>query len=299
MPHLRGVVPVLPVPFEPDGAVDYTGLARIADFAVDHGAAGLAFGYGSEYFRLTEDERVEAVRAAVAGAKGRVPVLAPCSAESAVSARHLVRRMKAAGAAIAVVNPPAVVKPDPARIHGFFAEVAAEGMPLMVQDAPQWSGVKMPISLLAELCTIPGVEYLKVEDAPTWVKVRALREALGDQISIFTGHGGQFLWLELVAGIDGVMPSAGHPQAYAAILSAFWSGRRNEAFDLYSRILPYLIASSATLDEHIWLQKEILRRQGIIRCSDLRAPAEPPDPFTADIALQIAAGLGLLPGDQQ
>jgi len=292
--RLRGVISVLQVPFAPDGEVDWPGLARIASYAESRGAVGLAFGFASEYFRLTEDERQQAVAVAVGAVDGRVPVAAPCTAESIVPARRMIRQAKSLGASIGLVNPPSVVKVETGRLLEYFGELAAEGLPLMIQDAPQWTGVHMPVSLLVELAEIPGVHSLKMEAPPTWVKVRQVRELVGDAVALYGGYGGMYLLPELAAGSDGVMPSTAHPQLYAPMLEAFWHGDRSEATRLFQLMLPYLITSGSSLDDHIWLQKELLRRRGLISSSSLRAPASPPDRFTCDLALELAASLGFL-----
>ena len=293
--HLtRGVLPVLQVPFDDTGTIDQVGLSRTVDFAIEHGSIGLAFGFVSEYFRLTEQERESVVAIAVEAAEGRVPIVAPCSGESVSAVRHMLRRAQSSGACLAIVNPPSIVRPDSDQLRHFFSHIAEEGMPLMIQDAPHMTGVEMPVPLLVELAEIEGVAHFKIEAAASWVKMYELRNTLGDKYGIYGGHGGFYLLPELRAGADGVMPSAAHPHIYTRLLHAFWSGSADDAEQQYQRLLPYLIASSASLDEHIWIQKEILRQLGIIDHNHLRMPAGRPAPLSAQLALVLASKLGVL-----
>ena len=71
-----GVYPVMLTPFTDDNKVDYQSLARLIDWYIDNGVAGLfANCQSSEMFFLTLEERVALARFIVKHTEGRVPVL--------------------------------------------------------------------------------------------------------------------------------------------------------------------------------------------------------------------------------
>lgn len=75
LPH--GFIPVMLTPFLDSGEVDYTGLARLTEFYLESGAAGLfANCLSSEMYELTEPERLAVTRQVVEQVGGRVPVVA-------------------------------------------------------------------------------------------------------------------------------------------------------------------------------------------------------------------------------
>ncbi|WP_405001240.1 dihydrodipicolinate synthase family protein [Geochorda subterranea] len=297
MYSIAGVVAVLQIPFLPDGEVDWEGLKKIAVFATENGASAVAFGYASEFPKLDTAEREQALLTAVQACEGRVPVVAWCAAESTRVASRLVRRSRELGASMAVVTPPPGAESF-AQVRRHLHELTQEGLPLVLQDAPEWSRVHLSVEQLCELCTTPGVIGLKVESQPTWVRVRAVRQQLGKHVTVLGGFGGLYLCAELAAGSDGVMPGSAHPWVFANVIRAFRQGREESALEQYRNLLPYLVVSSHRLDDFIWIQKEILRRLGVIQSSSLRQPGEAPDDFTLRLALSLAERLGLLAGAQ-
>lgn len=75
LPH--GFISVMLTPFLESGEVDYAGLARLTEFYLETGAAGLfANCLSSEMYELTEVERLTVTKQVVEQVAGRVPVVA-------------------------------------------------------------------------------------------------------------------------------------------------------------------------------------------------------------------------------
>jgi dihydrodipicolinate synthase/N-acetylneuraminate lyase len=79
VPHFRidGIVPIIPTPFFADGRPDWQSLRELIDFA--HAGRNCAIclpAYASEFYKLSENERREAVARGVEYAAGRIPVIA-------------------------------------------------------------------------------------------------------------------------------------------------------------------------------------------------------------------------------
>ena len=94
MKSISGVVPIVPTPFVPGSEdIDTAALRRLVDFAVDAEAAAICLpAYGSEFYKLTDQERLDVVEVAVDQAGGRLPVMAQCNHGSAQGAAALARR---------------------------------------------------------------------------------------------------------------------------------------------------------------------------------------------------------------
>jgi dihydrodipicolinate synthase/N-acetylneuraminate lyase len=55
---VRGVSPVLEVPFTPDGSIDAEGFRRVVRYVLSTGVTSMMFpGFASEFHKLSEDER--------------------------------------------------------------------------------------------------------------------------------------------------------------------------------------------------------------------------------------------------
>ena len=63
---IHGIVPVIPTPFDDREEVDFEALARLVGFAADAGVTAACLpAYGSEFYKLSEEERTAVVREAV------------------------------------------------------------------------------------------------------------------------------------------------------------------------------------------------------------------------------------------
>ncbi|MET0427987.1 MAG: dihydrodipicolinate synthase family protein, partial [Microvirga sp.] len=81
---LKGILPVLPTPFTPSGAIDAAAMTRIVDFALAAGADGLVFpGFASEVDALSGEERDTLLALMVERVAGRIRVVAGACAASA------------------------------------------------------------------------------------------------------------------------------------------------------------------------------------------------------------------------
>ncbi|MBO2032371.1 dihydrodipicolinate synthase family protein [Siccationidurans ginsengisoli] len=73
----KGFIPVMLMPFQNDGQIDYPALTRLTEMYLEAGAAGLfANCLSSEMFELSAAERLQSIRHVVQVAGGAVPVVA-------------------------------------------------------------------------------------------------------------------------------------------------------------------------------------------------------------------------------
>src|SRR4051812_4701170 len=94
------IVPALLTPFDAGGDVDAQALRAHVAWLVDRGADGIMpCGTTGETALLSDDEVFAVVEAVVAGADGRVPVIAPVGRPGTKPTIDLARRALDAGAA--------------------------------------------------------------------------------------------------------------------------------------------------------------------------------------------------------
>lgn len=280
MTKLRGIIPILPTPFDERGAVDETSLQRVADYLISrrvHGLGTLAL--ASEAYKLTEAESRRVVRAVVEAADGRVPVVVGVSHEGTYAAIERSREAVELGAHAVMLLPPHLVKLTPAALLDHFAAVAeAVDVPVVVQDSPQLTGVPMPIVWLSELARrAPNVRYVKIEGLPAGRSISATVQLLGPEFGVMCGWGGLGLMDALRRGTCGCMPGADFGPALVEVFEAFEAGQTELAQSLFDRLLPLLSFAAQSLDRFVMVAKTVLSRRGIITTPALRAPYTPLD----------------------
>src|SRR5215218_3870895 len=166
---LHGCIPILVTPFADDGSLDFESLEREIEWVLAEGASGVAcVAIASEGYKLTESERDAVIATTVRGVDGRVPVVASADGPGEEPAIDRAGRAAALGADALMVLPPYFVKPSPDALVSYYTRMAeASGLPIMLQDAPQLTGVSMAPSLWVRMAeATPGLRYIKAEGTP-------------------------------------------------------------------------------------------------------------------------------------
>jgi len=279
---IRGMVPIIPVPFREDESIDPEGLAGLCDFAVREGVGAVCLpAYGSEFYKLSDEERLQAVRVAVEAVGGRVPVMGQSNHGSARRAAQLARANEKAGASVVSVALPRTFSYGEDDLLDFARTVGgAVGVPLLVQD---WnpSGPAVGAEFCARLLeACPNFRYIKLEEPRMGPKVRAIRTRCGDAIGVLEGWGGEYMLELLPAGIVGVMPGLALIDVLQRIWNLAGAGRLAEAYEHFGRIHPWIAYSLQSMESYNYLEKDLLIRRGLLRASHPRHPRMRLDPDT-------------------
>jgi 4-hydroxy-tetrahydrodipicolinate synthase len=158
-------------------------------------------------------------------------------------------------------------------------EAAATGRGIIVQDAPSISLADLSVDLIEQLVDeIPGIIALKIETVPSAPKIGAVVDRIGGRVSVLAGSGGGDFYHELGRGADGTVPGSGFPEAFIDVLKAHKSGDKRGARQAFNRLLPLIHLSLRSSDTFLWMQKECLRRRGVLRSTTMRVPSAPLDP---------------------
>jgi 4-hydroxy-tetrahydrodipicolinate synthase len=194
----------------------------------------------------------------------------------------LARQAESRGAAAVMVMPPPAPRFDRDEVvdEHFRAIGDAISIPLIIQDYPPGSGTTLtPTHIAALFDRIERFQVLKLEDAPSPLKMAQVRQHLGDRLPIFGGLGGLYYLDELAEGARGTMTGFAYPDVLVAIHRAFGAGDLNRASQLFDRYLPLVVFE---YQPHIGLaiRKEILRRRGALASAQTRLAPHQLDPAT-------------------
>lgn len=268
----EGVRPVLHLAFgatdlEP---VDHGALATLATAMLDAGVDGLVvLGLASEAWTLREPERHEVLATVARVVEGRVPMTVGIDGTTAVAIER-ARVAADAGASGLMVLPPASAR-TAQQLLGHYGSIAdAVGLPILVQDSPQVTGVQLPVETLVALSAHPLVRSVKSEIPGAGAKVSAAHAA---GIEVVAGWGGLGYLDSVARGAVGVMPGCDLAPALLDIDRRARSGDHAGADATYRSILPLLSYEGQSLDLLLLGAKHHLRRAGILPNERLRAPA--------------------------
>lgn len=261
--RLEGVFSVLPTAFHEDAGLDLDGTAALARAHVAAGVAGLtSLGVMGEAAELSEDERSGVLGAVLAAADG-TPVVVGVSGPSGDVVAARARAAAGAGVAGVMVSPSATLS-----VAEAVAAAAAAGVPIVIQDFPAGSGVRLSIDdLVAAASGQPLVAGVKAEAPPTSGTIEALRRRCPD-IGVVGGLGATFLIDELRAGATGVMTGLAVPEQLVAIVQTFAADPESAELR-WTALLP-LIRLEAFPPFNLAARKEVWRLRGVIGSSRCR-----------------------------
>ena len=154
MTELKGIFSDLCTPFTEAEELDLESLDRLVEYAIASGVHGIALcGSVSELPLLTTEERKTITERAILKVNGRVPVVVGVSHEAWFHACKLLMHAASLHASGFMVLPPRAGAPSEERIRRFFRDLAecAEGLPVILQNSPGFTGVTLSTELLLRL----------------------------------------------------------------------------------------------------------------------------------------------------
>ena len=150
-------------PFDAAGAVDFERYRELCSYLVENGSDGVVVaGTTGEAPTLSDDERLELLRAALDAIGDRATVVAGTGTYSTAHSIHLTEQAHAAGAHAFLVVTPYYNKPPPRAIVAHFKAVAAASdRPVMVYNIPSRVVINIGPETMAELAQITNVRAVK------------------------------------------------------------------------------------------------------------------------------------------
>jgi 4-hydroxy-tetrahydrodipicolinate synthase len=295
---LTGVCTITLTPFTEGGDVDLESIDSLAGLYLDSGVYGLTIlGIMGEAHKLSDEERSMVVGRYIEAARGRVPVVVGCSAMATKVTVERAREAETAGAAAIMVAPPNNVRNLDLVFEHYRRVAEAVSVPVVVQDEPVNTGVVMPAPFIARVINeIEGCRYVKLEEAPTTIKITNLIEKIEDpdkRAGIFGGLGGMYFYEELARGAVGIMTGFAYQEILVRTYELFSEGREREAREYFFRYLPLVRFEAQLGVGGVGIRKEVFKMRGAISSSHVRFPAPALDEETLRELEELVGLLGL------
>ena len=288
---LHGVCTIALTPFTEEGDLDEESIESLSDFYVDSGVHGVTvLGIMGEAHKLSDTERQAVTERYVSAVGGRVPVVVGCSAVATKVVVERAREAEAAGAKAVMVAPPNNQRNLDLVFEHYRRVAQAVSVPVVVVN----TGVVMPATFLARVVEkIEGCRYVKLEEAPTTIKISSLLEKIETEVGVFGGLGGMYFYEELARGAVGIMTGFAYPHVLVETYRRFVEGEKREAQEYFFRYLPLIRFEAQLGVGGVGIRKEILKLRGVISSSHVRFPAPALDEETLRELEDLVEVLGL------
>ena len=273
--EIKGVLPVVHMPYEEDESIDLTTLQREVDYLFATGAHGLCLALVSDLLRLTAEERLTLPAHLVQWAAARGPVIINVGAESTVQACTYARAAAEAGAAALMAIPPLSQAMPEAELRTYFeAILEAVDIPLMVQDASSYVGAPMSLEFQASLYNDHGDRILfKPEATPLGPCLSGLRDLTNGKAALFEGSGGVLLIDSYRRGIAGSIPGVELLHGVIPLWDALQQGDDARAYALHAPISAIaMLQLQGGLDGFIGIERYVMHRRGLFKNAVHRRP---------------------------
>ena len=272
--NLAGVFNVLQTPLTETDEIDEPVFAREIEWLLKCGIDGAVLAMVSEVLRFSAEDRRKQWQLVLKLINGRIPVIASVGAESTYIATSLAKWAEIDGAAAVMATPPSAFATLSNEIRDYYvAIIESVKIPVIVQDASNYLGQPLDISLYVDLIDKYGAERVqfKPEAKPVKERLELLRDASGGRALVFEGQGGVDLLDTFPIGIVGTMPGAEVPWALVALFKALKEDNWERARSIHAP-LAKLISYQTTLDAYVAVEKYLLVKQGIFTSTRQRGP---------------------------
>ncbi len=292
MPRFGPVLTAMVTPMLDDGAVDFDGVATLANWLVERGNDALVVtGTTGESSTLTDEEQVavwRAVRDAV-----DVPLIAGSGTNDTAHAAHLTGQAADAGMDAVLLVTPYYNRPSQVGLEHHFRHVAAAtDLPVMLYDIPVRTGRKISNEVIWRLVEdVPNIWAVKDAAGNPVESARLIAEA-PDDFELYSGDDALTLPL-LAVGAVGVVGVATHWAAreVGEMVAAFTKGDVERARELNARLIESFDFETGDLTPNPLPTKAMLRALGL-PAGQCRLPMGPaPDGLEAR-ALEVWRNLG-------
>lgn len=240
-----GAHTALVTPFTEEGTIDPDAFRAIIDRQVAAGMSGVVpVGTTGESSTLSTAEHHLVIELAVKQAAGRCLVIAGTGSNCTREAIELTQAAELSGADAALLVTPYYNKPSQEGLFQHYRAIAeSTELPLMLYSIPGRCHVEIEVATMVRLVgECANIRAIK-EAGGDVARVRALREALPEEIEILSGD--DALTLDFIkAGACGVVSVAGNlvPETIAALVAAAREGRFADAEAIHAKSAPFFEA---------------------------------------------------------
>jgi len=238
---LTGSIPALITPMLADGSVDYVSLRKLIDWHIAEGTDCIGVvGTTGESPTVNVQEHQEIIRVAVEQAKGLVPIMAGCGANSTAEAIELAKFALSVGADCQLQVVPYYNKPTQEGLYQHFKAIAeaVPQLPIILYNVPGRSVADMQHETVLRLAQVPGIVGIK-EATGNIERAQWLIRDLPKDFAVYSGDDPTAVALMLCGGKGNVSVTANiAPRLMHELCVAAMAGDVQKAMEIQFKLMP-------------------------------------------------------------
>lgn len=238
---ITGSIPAMVTPMLEDGSVDYASLRKLIDWHIAEGTDCIGVvGTTGESPTVNVEEHREIIRVSVEQAKGRVPIMAGCGANSTAEAIELAKFAKSVGADCQLQVVPYYNKPTQEGLYQHFKAIAeaVPDLPVILYNVPGRSVADMQHETVLRLAQVPGIVGIK-EATGNIERAQWLIRDLPKEFAVYSGDDPTAVALMLCGGKGNVSVTANvAPRLMHELCVAAMAGHVQKAMEIQFKLMP-------------------------------------------------------------
>lgn len=237
---IKGSIVAIVTPMHADGSLDFEGLNKLIDWHIAEGTDSIVIaGTTGESATVSVEEHCALIKATVAHAKGRIPIIAGAGANSTAEAIKLTRYAKEAGADATLQVVPYYNRPTQEGMYQHFKAIAeAVDLPIILYNVPGRTVADMSNETILRLAEIPNI--IGVKDATGNIgRGYDLLRLAPKSFAVYSGDDPTAMALMLAGGAGNISVTANvAPRAMADMCRAAIAGEIATAVELNNKMFP-------------------------------------------------------------
>ena len=293
MTPITGSIVALVTPMNDDTSVDYPALRKLIDWHIDQGTDCIGVvGTTGESPTVNVDEHCEIIRVSVEQAKGRVPIMAGCGANSTQEAVELAKFAKKVGADCQLQVVPYYNKPTQEGQYLHFKKIAESvDLPMVLYNVPGRTVADLQHDTVIRLSKVPGIIGIK-EATGNIERAQWLIKDLPQTFSVYSGDDPTAVALMLCGGKGNVSVSANiAPKLMHELCVAAMAGDVKRAMQIQFQLLP--IHKNLFVEANPIPLKWAMSRMGLCNAT-MRLPMTPLTPANEGVVEAALKASGLI-----
>jgi 4-hydroxy-tetrahydrodipicolinate synthase len=237
---IKGSIVAIVTPMNADGSLDFEGLNQLIDWHIAEGTDSIVIaGTTGESATVSVEEHCALIKATVAHAKGRIPIIAGAGANSTAEAIKLTRFAKEAGADATLQVVPYYNRPTQEGMYQHFKAIAeAVDLPVILYNVPGRTVADMSNETILRLAAIPNI--IGVKDATGNIgRGYDLLRLAPKSFAVYSGDDPTAMALMLGGGAGNISVTANvAPRDMADMCEAAIAGNIAKAVELNNKMFP-------------------------------------------------------------
>lgn len=243
----KGSIPALITPFTQAGDIDFEAFDALVEWHIAKGSDALVLcGMTGEGPTLTFEEQGQLIARGVQVAQRRIPLIAGTGAASTQLTVALTEQAKRAGADACLVIVPYCNRPTPEGCLHHYEAVSRVALPMIVYHHPSRTNVRLPLSALITILSLPHVIGIKEGSADLAYTAELLHQT---SVPVFCGD--DILALAMLAqGACGVISIVANviPEEWHRFCAFLLQGNLHDAQTLFHQVQPLIEAMTLEIN---------------------------------------------------